>query len=101
MDEAQIFQFRLTFRLMIIEHLALKTALLAPVLIGALSVEQSQKSLKDWLDDNSAVADKAYGQHFGDPAMTALYTDEAKDVIEKYKGIVDKAAKEIAAIGWK
>jgi hypothetical protein len=99
MDETQIFDFRLSFRLTIMEHLALRTALIGPVSARALSVEESRKSLKDWLDANSSAADDAYGKHFRDPAMTALYADEAKDVIEKYKGIVDKTASQLSSTG--
>jgi hypothetical protein len=95
MDNPQTVEFRHSVRLMILEHLAIKTAFEGLVLNHRKSIPEARQSLKDWLDANGAVIDRTYGEYFGDPGMTALYADEANDVIEKLKGVVDKFAAEI------
>jgi hypothetical protein len=95
MEKSEIAAFRQSVRLMILEHLAIKTAFEGLVLNHRKSIEQARQSLKDWLDATSAVIDRAYGEYFGDPGMTALYADEANDVIEKLKGVVDKFAADV------
>jgi hypothetical protein len=43
-------------------------------------------------------ADRTYGAHFGDPALSALYADEVREVIDDMKKTVDKLADEADGI---
>ena len=97
MSEADVADFRARFRLWLIERLALKFALGGPVFFGGISIEQSGAALKDWLDLNSSTIDAAYGARFRDPAMAALYADEAKEVVEDLKRGVDEIAQDMKA----
>lgn len=92
MDESEIANFRLRFRLAVIEELVLKNAFGMNLLILRLSIDKASEALKESLDGYSALADRAYGQHFQDPALSALYADEVKEVIEDMKKAVDKMA---------
>jgi hypothetical protein len=91
-DQKDIDEFRLRFRVAILERLVLKTALVAPLLDRHLSIQESLDSLKGWLDLESEVADQTYGRHFADPALTALYADEVKEMTENMKKQVDRFA---------
>jgi hypothetical protein len=95
MDETEIVAFRERFRQELIERLVLKNAFAAPLLIGALSIEQCRNALKGWLDDNSSIADQSFGKHFHDPALTALYADEVKEIVNDLKKKIDKLATEL------
>jgi hypothetical protein len=95
MGESEIAAFRERFRIDLIERLALKTALGAPVLAQALSIEDSRDSLTAWLDEDAKRAVEAYGKHFQDPGLTALYADEVQEVIERMKDRVQKVADEL------
>jgi hypothetical protein len=97
MAESDLAEFRDRFRFWVVERLALKFALGGPVFFAGLSIEESSDSLKGWLDLNSSQADHAYGSHFRDPALTALYADEVKEVIEDLKKGVDEITKEMIA----
>jgi len=92
MSQKDVDDFRLYCRVSLLERLVLKTAFVAPLLDHRLSAEESRDSLKGWLDLNSQAADLAYGKHFRDPAQTALYADEVKEITEKLKLEVDKLA---------
>lgn len=100
MSEKDIGEFRREFRISMIERLVIKTAFGVPVLAGGAPAQQSGDALKEWLDLNSQKADEAYGAHFHDPALSALYADEAKEVIEDMKKIVDGLVSEMKRKGW-
>jgi hypothetical protein len=91
---AEIQAFRDRIRLSLIERIALRTAFLVPLSTHQLSIEESRKALVDWLDLNSAIADRALGEKFRDPAVTALYAEEVRELTDKMKSIVDELAKE-------
>lgn len=101
MEPESIERYRARLRVSIFELLVLRHALLEPVLNGYLSIEESQKALELFLDQNSSVADSAFGSRFpDDPAMTALYADETKELIEEIKSKVRRlaeASKEVLA----
>ena len=90
----EIAAFRLRYRAQIVENMALKAMLLISFL-NRKSLSESQTDLKDWLDKCSETADQAYGAHFRDPAIMALYADEVKAVVEEMKYEVDKMVTEI------
>lgn len=98
MAESDVVEFRARFRFWVVERLALKFALGAPVFFAGLSIEESSDSLKGWLDLNSSRADAAYGEHFHDPALTALYADEVKEVIEDMKRGVNEIAEDMKKV---
>jgi hypothetical protein len=82
--------FRDGMRQNIVERLALQTALAVRMSVLGLSAQESCENLKGWLDHNSAVADQAYGSHFRDPALSALYADEVREIVDEMKAEVDK-----------
>lgn len=88
-DQNEIEAFRLRYRVSLLERLVLKTAYAAPVLAGRSSAEESRRMLVGWLNATSDVVDRAYGAALQDPALAALYSDEAKDVTEKMIAIVE------------
>jgi hypothetical protein len=94
-DEEAIADFQRYLRSAITERLALREAVLGPVLSGHLSVHESEQALLDWLDLQSQIADRAFGRAFREPSMTALYADAAKETIEDLKKIVMETAEEI------
>ena len=97
-DDEKVAEFKAGLRKTIIETLVLRNALIEPVLAGRLSVAQSEAALLDWLDSQSKIVDRAYGRHFREPAMMALYTDSALEEIDDLKRVVKNLAEEIAQI---
>jgi len=88
--QADINAFRTRVLINLIERLVLKVAFEEPVRTNQLTATQSRDALKTWLDTNSSAADAAYGSRFrNDPAQSALYADEVKDLIEAMKLNVD------------
>jgi hypothetical protein len=88
-DRAELEAFRLRYRVNVLERLVLKTAFSAPLLSRRLSAEQSHRMLIDWLNLNSSIADEAYGAHFQEPALAALYSDEVRYLMDQMIAIVD------------
>ena len=72
-----------------LERLVLRTAFAAPVLAGRLSREESRQTLTEWLNLNSASADQTFGEHFQDPALAALYSDEIRNLIDNMIATVE------------
>ena len=70
-------------RLLILERLVLRTALLVPVIGGGLSVDESHGALLDWLDGNAAPDNQP--KHF-------------REAVEELKGLVDQVAIEVKTI---
>jgi hypothetical protein len=64
------------------------------VLSRRLSSQESRDSLLERLDTSTEVIDRIYGGHFHDPALTALYAEEAREVVKKMKATVCRTAKE-------
>ena len=90
MKQADIDAFRTRVLINMIERLILKVAFEEPVRASHLTAVQSRDALKSWLDINSSAADAAYGSRFrNDPAQSALYADEVKELIEAMKRNVD------------
>jgi hypothetical protein len=92
MSQDEIEAFRMRYRVALIERIALKNALATLQLDGHLSIEENRDLLKSWLDASSKVADRVFGEHFGDPAQTALYADEVKEITDNMKKVVDGLA---------
>jgi hypothetical protein len=92
MNEAELQSFRQGVHLLLLEELLLKTAFAVSQLDGRLSVPQTADALKGWLDSASAAIDWRSGVELRDPAMVALYSDEAKFVTDSMKGQVDRIA---------
>jgi hypothetical protein len=97
MSEEAKSQFRLSFRLKLIENFVLKLHLLVPMLVERLSIEESRDLLKTLLADSHLFADEIHGQHAEDPASVALYAEEIKSVIREMEKTVDRFAAEIKA----
>ena len=90
----EVEDFKLNYRITVIEKMAVKALLL----IGALpprSLSESHDDLKDWLDLCSTSADQVYGRVFRDPAQVALYGDEVRAIVEEIKKDLDSLVREI------
>jgi hypothetical protein len=59
-----------------------------------LSVVETREGLKEWLDANSEEALRVYGAALEDPALTALFADEAKEITDGIKRAADQIAAE-------
>jgi hypothetical protein len=94
MTEADLETFRLRFRLALVERLAIKTAFLASHVQGILSVAGTREGLLEWLHANSDESLRIYGAVLEDPGLTALFSDEAKDITDGMKKTVEKIAAE-------
>jgi hypothetical protein len=94
MTETDLEIFRIRFRQALLERLIIKTAFLASHVQGILSVAGTREGLSGWLDANSEEALHVYGEALKDPALTALFSDEAKEITEAMKRNVDKIALE-------
>jgi hypothetical protein len=90
--------FALEFRTTLVELVALQTALVVRWSALALSIEDSRENLKGWLDDISASLDRAFGERLRDPALSALYADEIKEIVEDMKKQIDKFAEDAARL---
>jgi len=92
-DKRELDFFKLRARLTILENLALRLALEARVSSQGLSIQDSQRYLEEWLETNAEEADRVYGKFFeGKPAMTALYAEAFREVIEELKERADRIA---------
>jgi hypothetical protein len=96
MTPSQIAAFRDRSRHRLIERLVLQTALLARNSVLGLSVRLSGESLKGWLDANSEAVDQIYGEFFRDPALSALYADEIREIVDDLKRQVDSMVENAA-----
>jgi hypothetical protein len=65
-----------------LERLTIKTAFAFYVKAGGLTVGQTIRTLKEYLDATSAQADVVYGAVLEDLGLTALFADELKEVTE-------------------
>jgi hypothetical protein len=92
MDQADLETFRLRFRMALIERLTIKTFFLATHVQGLLTVAQTETGLGELLDGESAEALRVYGLALGDPGLTALFADEAKEITDSVKKTVGEIA---------
>ena len=92
MTEADLVVVRDRCRLALIERLCLAQFLMQPVFAGQMTVDQSHGVLREWLEAQRDKAGELYGAHFQEPGMTALYSEEMANVVERMTEILDKAA---------
>ena len=52
---------------------------------GGNIVDEAEQSIKEGLDVTSARSDALFGDLLRDPALTALYADEVKGVLDQIK----------------
>ena len=97
MSDPDVAAFRDRYRVSVLERLVLRHVLLAPVISRHLSGPESLKAIEDWLDANTNTADLALGQRLQEPALTALYAEEAKEVVERMRRSVRDIAEEAKA----
>jgi hypothetical protein len=84
MTEIELEVVRLNVRLLMIERLALRNAILFPAVAGRVPIEDSRRSLEDWLTDSTRNVEAAIPRMFeGDAATIALYSEEAREAVEK------------------
>jgi len=93
MDETDLEIFRLKARMLLIERLALKTAFAMPVALGACTKEESRRQLIEFLEAPIGEGlERAFGQRYQDPAKTALYSEEVREVVSSMKAYVNGLA---------
>jgi hypothetical protein len=96
-DEERFEKVKHDVRLLIIESLVLRAAVLEPVMSGRLSAAESEQVILDYLTQQGNIADKAFGRHFQEPGMTALYSELVNEVVEDLKNTVKLLAETAAA----
>jgi hypothetical protein len=60
------------------------------VLTHRLSIGESRRALEEWLDETGRNTDLGFGKYFRDPALSVLYTDEVKELVEDMKEAIGK-----------
>lgn len=74
--------FRLKYRMFLLERLALRLAFLTLASRQDRTSGQSRQRLQAILEQETELADQMFAQKFaGDPARTALYADEAQEIV--------------------
>lgn len=82
--------FRTRLRLDILERIVLLISMREPVLSGRQKAFEVREELEQLFDEDVARIDKATGERFGDPALTALYADEALAVVQSLRAQIAK-----------
>ncbi len=90
---ADIETFRTRYRLNLLERLSLLTFFQTWTSAG-LTSDQCQELLAAWLEGDVEVADQRFGPHLGDAALTALHTEEMRDIHANLKKAFAKIADE-------
>jgi hypothetical protein len=85
MEEADFAVWRRHLRQVFFEQLVIQNAFSVQLLAGRLSVDEAEQSIKEGLDVTSARSDALFGDLLRDPALTALYADEVKGVLDQIK----------------
>lgn len=94
MDEGALQDFRQKIWIRLIESLVLRLSLVEPMSRQGLSLQRSLQDLQSGLDDTSDQLLAIYGRELADPALVALYAEEAKEVVEGMKKTASAIAKQ-------
>jgi hypothetical protein len=92
MDKLELEIFRLKFRMLTIEKIAISASLLMPVIAGQMSLAQSHAASRANLEATRAKAMAVYGGHLQDPALADLYASEVSELIDSLAALLDRAA---------
>ena len=85
-DEKGLDWFRLQTRLNLIESLVMRLSLLMPQSLRGLSSQERLEGLQTMLDERYDEIAPLYGQGLDDdPALTALYMEELREVVDRMK----------------
>lgn len=84
--------FKKAFRAHLVEKLVLSLALKERVSSGGLSMLESERSLRKWVREQGKIAGRAFGKHFGEPGMTALYAEAATEAADDMRKLVRELA---------
>lgn len=99
MNEAELEAFRRRARAYLFERMTLKAAFQVLRLGGGLSTDESRQALHNSLDLMTQEADAYFGARLQDPALTGLYADELKAIVEDIKKEIDGYADNVKAQG--
>ena len=92
MEEADSEVWRRHLRTLVFEQIVIQNAFLIQMSAGRLSVEEAERAIIAGLDANLAQADALFGALVRGPALTALYGDELKTVLDQIKERVSQFA---------
>jgi hypothetical protein len=88
MEEAEFVEWRKRIRATIFESLVIQNAFLTQMSAGHLSVDEAENAILQGLDALTQRSDALWGAMLQDPALTGLYADEVKGVVEQIKELV-------------
>jgi hypothetical protein len=88
MEEAEFVEWRKRIRTTIFETLVIQNAFLMQMSLGQTSVDQAEQAILEGLDGLTQRSDALWGAMLKDPALTGLYSDEVKGVIDQIKELV-------------
>jgi hypothetical protein len=92
MEEADSEVRRRHLRTLVFEQIVIQNAFLIQMSAGRLSVDEAERAIIAGLDANLAQADALFGALLKEPALTALYGDEVKTVLDQIKERVSQFA---------
>ena len=92
MEEADFEVWRPHLRTLVFEQIVIQNAFLIQMSAGRLSVDEAERAIIGGLDANLAQADALFGALPKEPALTALYGDEVKTVLDQIKERVSQLA---------
>ena len=92
MEEADSEVWRRHLRTLVFEQIVIQNAFLIQMSAGRLSVDEAERAIIAGLDANLAQADALFGALLKEPALTALYGDEVKTVLDQIKERVSQFA---------
>jgi hypothetical protein len=92
MEEADSEVWRRHLRTVVFEQIVIQNAFLVQMSAGRLSVDEAERAIIGGLDANLAQADALFGALLKEPALTALFGDEVKTVLDQIKERVSQFA---------
>ena len=92
MEEADSEVWRRHLRTLVFEQIVIQNAFLIQMSAGHLSVDEAERAIIAGLDADLAQADALFGALVKEPALTALYGDEVKTVLDQIKERVSQFA---------
>jgi hypothetical protein len=88
-DDVRLEFFRLKVRTQILEGLLLRLAFSSIAQsVPRRSNQEARQIIADYLQTAETAAIEAYGAHFRDPALAALYADEVSEIVQSLVDLV-------------
>lgn len=98
MADADPETFKTRYHLDLLDRLVVYALLRAMTASGA-TADQAAQLLDRRIEGDRADLDEYIGKKFGNPALTALYADEAGEVLDDMKALVEKLRSAMQQMG--